>query len=742
MSSEHQQSGKLRLLLSTIPALLLLLAVEVFGTGEMMHAQFLKLGQDFFTEYHELRHDPVKPSCDPNQFAVTTSTKAADSGDDELDDLLDDDEEDGATDSDNGSTADVDAELDDLLEDEPEETAAKPKTEEDELDDLLDDDEEEASSNSQAMLAARQAAKKNCEEQHAKYNRINARITPSVKRFRALEHFVAGAAKLGLDYLRHILVCLLLICAVTATYLRHHIALRPAKFVIDHRVSEGAQLIANLLLLHSSWSLKKVDEASGIAIEHPEIHYFWIIGFFALVCANLAHLIKAPADIETEEGVSIGSLGRALLCVPIYTVMCLVSGLYFLLAEGHSSGLGIYLTKLTEHAILYIHVGLYVWVGMLLKRTRLAPMSFDFVRPLKLSPEILAFVTVVAAALPTAYSGASGIFVIAVGAVIYNELMAAGSRPQLALAATAMSGSMGVVLSPCLLVVIVASLNKQVTTDQLYHWGFRVFLLTATLFLAASLFNRKGPMMGSTVKDALPQMAQKGKALVPFIVFAAFLLVAYRYLLGAHLDEHTAPVILPVILILLLGYDRWQLKKSDAAASVPSEYPDAGTVRLVEDATKETTGHIGALLMLMGLSICLGGIVERADLMAHVPESFGSVTMTMTVLVVVLVIIGMTMDPYGAVILVSATIAEVAYRNGIDAVHFWMVVLVAFELGYLTPPVALNHLLTRQVVGDQEFIRSQQTTGSFWSRHERILLPISVMGIALLIVAYLPLFVS
>ena len=64
---------------------------------------------------------------------------------------------------------------------------------------------------------------------------------------------------------------------------------------------------------------------------------------------------------------------------------------------------------------------------------------------------------------------------------------------------------------------------------------------------------------------------------------------------------------------------------------------------------QRTTGHIGALLAY-GTLYLSGGIVERADLMAHVPESFGSVTMTMTVLVVVLVA-GMTMDPYGAVIL-------------------------------------------------------------------------------------------
>ena len=39
------------------------------------------------------------------------------------------------------------------------------------------------------------------------------------------------------------------------------------------------------------------------------------------------------------------------------------------------------------------------------------------------------------------------------------------------------------------------------------------------------------------------------------------------------------------------------------------------------------------------------------------------------------------MDALGAVVLVSVTLAKVAADNGIDPVHFWMMVLVAFELG-------------------------------------------------------------
>ena len=95
----------------------------------------------------------------------------------------------------------------------------------------------------------------------------------------------------------------------------------------------------------------------------------------------------------------------------------------------------------------------------------------------------------------------------------------------------------------------------------------------------------------------------------------------------------------------------------------------------------------------------------------------------------------------GAVILVSATIAPIAYNNGIHPVHFWMVVLVAFELGYLSPPVALNQLLLRQVVGQEETDKAWEEVKDlgFYRRFERWILPVAVMAAGLIIVAFGPL---
>ena len=140
--------------------------------------------------------------------------------------------------------------------------------------------------------------------------------------------------------------------------------------------------------------------------------------------------------------------------------------------------------------------------------------------------------------------------------------------------------------------------------------------------------------------------------------------------------------------------------------------------------------------MVMAASVGLGGVVERADVMQAFPEDLGGPAGAMAVLVFMMVLIGMTMDALGAVVLVSVTLAKVAYDNGIDPIHFWMMVLVAFELGYLTPPVAINHLLARQVIGEEADLEDEGL--GFWARNEHLWLPMAVMGVALILVAFVP----
>ena len=740
--------------MSSLPTLVILLVTIFLASGEILHSQLLKIGERTWDSYYLLRGAGAiqQPQCDRNP--------------------------------------DLDAQLQQAIDEKRAAMEADP------LASIFGTDVDENAVR-QSLLSARDI----CREKWAKYEEVENNITPGVLAFRAVETGVAGIVTVLGDHKRLLLCLLVVICAATATLRRHHIALRPARTKKDHLVASLAQLSANAMLLMSA-SVYRVQEQSsmdqGVQVQDFYLHYFWIAGFTVLTLISLFQVFKQPAD--AEDG---GGWGKAFLTVPLYSFMCLTAGAQFM-SQGYYHGISVYLGMMMELSTLFLNLALYIWIGMMLKQTRMAQLVFGIFRPWNMSAELLCFVVIFFAAFPTAFTGASGIFVIAAGATIYNELIRAGARKQLALAATAMSGSMGVVLRPCLLVVIIAALNKSVTTAELFDAGIKIFLLSVFLFFIFSQFYRREPARIAPFSEAVPKSVRAMAPLLPYVVLMFSVIAFFNNVLDRELDEFSAPIILPVMLIVILMYEKFHHLTLQAGAAVltllalgslytcaitsfgapqilgvqgvpeasvssvfwwdvfylvlvylnmrygvdapddTSEQTQTGEVsRTLEGslrlATNETTGHIGALLVLMALSVSTGGIIERSGMMETLPEQFSSIWVAMSLLVVVMVIIGMIMDPYGAVILVNATIAQVAFNNGIDPLHFWMITLVAFELGYLTPPVALNHLLTRQVVGDDEVQSAVLHEGSFWRRYEKYLLPVATMLTALLIVSFVPL---
>lgn len=585
------------------------------------------------------------------------------------------------------------------------------------------EDDPFAEPTSAPSAAAEAAARQACVATYTRCQGMLAQLTPQVKAYRTIETSLSHLVELANGTRLYFLILLMLIGAGSATALRSHIGLRPVRTVLDDRFSEGLQLAAHILLFGSWWAQYKLD--------HEKLPLIWMAGMLIMSGFNIAHLLKPAANLEPG-----GSLLRAPLAAPLYAVMGIIAGLFFFITERYPSGLATYLQPLTEHSVLYFQVGLYGWAGMLLVRTRVLGLFFDMLRPWRLPTELLVFVVVVCCAFPTAYTGASGIFVIASGAAVFEELRRSGARQRLALAGTAMSGSLGVVLPPCLLVMIIAELNKEVTPDQIYGWGWKVFGLSAVLFLGMMLATRREKINLAPPKEALPASARAALPIVPFILLGVAVVGFYALPLGTRLDEHSAPAILPILLLVLLAYDRFAIRRMKTA--LPEHVRKEGWWAAVVEATGETCVHIGALLMLMGLSACVGGVVERSHVMELVPSHFSSPMLAMGVLSIVLVITGMLMDPYGAVILVSNSVDDIALRSGIGATHFWMVVLVAFELGYLLPPVALNQLLARKVIGPLPDDGSENDK-SYWRRHEDVLLPIVVMSMVLVIVAFAPL---
>ena len=165
-------------------------------------------------------------------------------------------------------------------------------------------------------------------------------------------------------YWKHLLSLLLLVGAFATTIRRQHIALREPENALEHRVVQVLQLVVHLSFLYSAIEDWKVGNASSAEVEHAGLPVLWAVGFGSLALVNLFHLVKLPPGLDKPFAAT-----RQVMAIPLYVYMGLLSIVYFLIYEGHSSGQAIYLHKFVQHPSVYIGIGLYIWAGMMLAET-------------------------------------------------------------------------------------------------------------------------------------------------------------------------------------------------------------------------------------------------------------------------------------------------------------------------------------------------------------------------------------
>ena len=652
--------------------LLLLLFTLLLGMGNSLHSRLLWVGEQTWPNYYLLNPDATEPSC---QLEM-----------------------------------DVDAEV-----------ARRVGNYKPDPDDLFS-----SPPNPDAIRKSLQSNLELCQQQYDVYEQNLAHATPALGAFKTVEQGLANFLLENIELTKYLFIAMFAMAAAIAALDTDHIALRLPRNRAEWRLSQGVQFVVNgLMVLSLNAYLGKLATSPG-SDGTMSLQYAWggVFGLFMVI--NAVRFLNVPERIRPG-----GLSASSGLVIPLYCAMGLIAMSYFFLVDGYASGLAIYFGMMSNLSSMFINIGLYVLVGMMLKQTRIPELLLNLIKPFNLPAPMLASVIIFATAFPTAFTGASGIFILAVGGVVYDELRRAGAGRQLSLATTAMSGSLGVVLNPCLLIVVVAALNKEVTTTEMYSWGFWVFIMSATLF-SLIVCKTQGNWKPRPAPGAFRAALSESRALLPYVAVAALVILSIWVVLGLKFNEYSAPLILPLVMLALVLLDSGRSRGEQGQTRSQVFWARSSA------AASDSAVHIGALLALIGFSICLGGILERSNIVhALFPEDLTSPWIAMLVIVVMLTVIGMVMDPFGAVILVSATIAQPAIQLGIDPLHFWIVCLVAFELGYLSPPVALNHLLTRQVVGETEVLAAERT-GSFWHRYERLLLPLAVMGPTLLFVAFVP----
>ena len=362
----------------------------------------------------------------------------------------------------------------------------------------------------------------------------------------------------------------------------------------------------------------------------------------------------------------------AILGAPLFAVIATSAMLGFNSIETDLMTIALELLSIAQMPFLAA-IPLFTFAGYLLSESD-APKRLVRLTNALLGwmPGGLALVCLSACAFFTAFTGASGVTIIALGAILYPALKQDGYGDKFNLGLVTSSGSLGLLFPPSL-PLILYGVVASVQIDDLFLAGILPgFAMLAMLSGWSIWVNRKNRKPLSTF--------------------------SWREV-GAALRETAWEIPLPIVVLggIYSGY----FAVSEAAAVtalyvfivevvVHREIHFADLPRVI----RESMVLVGGILIILGVSLASTNYMIEAEvpqrLLALVAELVSSPTSFLILLLVFLLILGAILDIFSAIVLVVPLILPIAAGFGVNDVHLGIVFLAAMQLGYLTPPVGLN----------------------------------------------------
>jgi len=287
-------------------------------------------------------------------------------------------------------------------------------------------------------------------------------------------------------------------------------------------------------------------------------------------------------------------------------------------------------------------------------------------------PGGLAIVSLAACALFTAFTGASGVTIIALGAVLYPALTAAGYRERFSLGLITTSGSLGLLFAPSL-PLILYGIVAEVPIDDLFRAGIVPGTLMVLLLSAYSIWKNRGGQIG--------RESASMRKLWEAIVDARYELPLPILVLGGIYSGYFAVSEAAAVTSIYVLISEFALRR---------EIP----VRELPRVIRESMILVGAIFVILGLSLASTSYMIDIEvpqrLFEFVSQYISGQTAFLIALLAFLLVVGAILDIFSAIVLVVPLIAPAALEYGVHPVHLGIVFLAAMELGYLTPPVGLN----------------------------------------------------
>ena len=285
----------------------------------------------------------------------------------------------------------------------------------------------------------------------------------------------------------------------------------------------------------------------------------------------------------------------------------------------------------------------------------------------------------------TAFTGGSGVTILALGGLLLPLLGNAGFAEKRGIGLVTSASALGVMLAPSVPLIMVAIIAR-VPINTMFLAGLVpavvmvFFLLVFGGYLGRSGISKPADLVTAGLMPIQPVRARWGQVMAA-IWAAKWEILAPFVAIGSLVSGLATPTESAALTAVYAVI-------TQAVAHRELGWPPLG--KTLSDCAQIIGGVMLILGMALGLTNYLvdAGIPDAAITWAQqvIPNKF----VFLLVLCVFLLLAGALMEIFAAIVVLVPLLLPVALSYGIDPVHFGIIFLAAMEMGFLCPPAGMN----------------------------------------------------
>ncbi len=363
----------------------------------------------------------------------------------------------------------------------------------------------------------------------------------------------------------------------------------------------------------------------------------------------------------------------ALLGAPLFSIIAAIALLSFYFLGIDTSAVIVEMYRLASAPTL-LAIPLFTFAGYILAESKAPKRLVNLSNALfGWLPGGLAIVALITCAFFTAFTGASGVTIVAIGGLLYPILKKEGYTEKFSLGLLTSSGSLGLLFPPSLPIILYAVVAK-INIDQLFLAGIIPGILLILLLSIYSIRTGIASKISKTKfnwKNLFISLKQAFWEIpLPFIIVGG--------IYGGFFTATEAAAITAFYVLIIEVFI----------------YRDLNLFKDVPRIMKESMVLVGGILVILGAALGLTNylIDEQVPMkiLSFMQTLISSKIVFLIMLNILLLIVGCMMDMFSAIIVVVPLIVPIAREFGIDPIHLGVIFLTNLEIGYFTPPVGLN----------------------------------------------------